>query len=272
MKINQEILKEIYKKRPENSRKGDFGKLLVVGGSKEYTGAPALVALAAFRSGCDLVSVCAPRRAADIVASFSPNLITYPLQGDYLDREHFKTIEKIQSDAIVFGNGLGENSQKLCQEMFKIKKPCVVDGDALKFIERKLSSNFVLTSHAGEFAIMTQEKVPEDLESRKELLKEYAKGTDCVVLLKGHIDLISDGKEVWENHTGNPYMTKAGTGDVLAGICGALLARGIKPLKAACASAFISGSAGDLAAKKFGESLLATDVLEEIGNVINPNI
>ena len=196
MKITQEILKEVYKKRPENSRKGNFGKLLVVGGSKEYTGAPALVGLAALKSGCDLVSVVAPKRAADIVASFSPNLITYPLQGDYLDREHFKTIEKIQADAIVFGNGLGKNSQKLCQEMFKIKKSCIVDGDALKFIDRKLSPNFVLTPHAGEFGLMTGEKIPENLEERKNLLKEYVKGTNCDVLLKGHINLISDGIDV----------------------------------------------------------------------------
>src|SRR3989338_5914330 len=147
MKPSPDLLKQIYRRRPENSRKGDFGKLLVVGGSREYAGAPALVGLAALKAGCDLVSVASPKRAADIVASFSPNLITYPLQGDYLDREHFKTIEKIQADAIVFGNGLGKNSQKLCQEMFKIKKSCILDGDALKFIDRKLSPNFVLTPH-----------------------------------------------------------------------------------------------------------------------------
>ena len=269
LKTSGDLVKNIYKKRLENSRKGNFGKLLVIGGSKEYTGAPALVGLTALKAGCDLVSVVTPKRAADIIASFSPNLITYPLKGDYLDREHFKPIEKIQADAIVFGNGLGENSQKLCQEMWKIKKPCVVDGDALKFIDRKLSPNFVLTPHAGEFGLMTGEKVPDNLEERKNFLKEYSGGVNCIVLLKGHIDLISDGKEVWENHTGNPYMTKAGTGDVLAGICGALMSRGIKPLEAAKAAAFISGSAGDLAAKKFGESLLATDVLEEIKNVIN---
>ena len=269
MKTSLELLNQIYKKRPENSHKGDFGKLLVVGGSREYTGAPALVGLAALKSGCDLVYVASPKRAADIVASFSPNLITYPLQGEHLDREHFKAIEKIQANAIVFGNGLGINSQKLCESMWKTKKPCVVDGDALKFIERKLNRNFVLTPHAGEFGIMTGEKVSEDLESRKDLLKEYAKGAGCIVLLKGHVDLISDGKEVWENRTGNPYMTKAGTGDVLAGICGAFLARGVGPFEATKAATFISGAAGDLAAKKFGESLLATDILEEIKNIIN---
>ncbi|MBI4163228.1 MAG: NAD(P)H-hydrate dehydratase [Candidatus Aenigmarchaeota archaeon] len=263
------VLKEAYKKRQPWSRKGNFGKLLVVGGSKTYTGAPSIVGLAAMKSGCDLVYIEAPQRAADVSASFSPNLITCPLKGDFLTNKHFKEIQKISSDAVVFGNGLGEKSGGLCKLMWKIKKPCVIDGDALKCLPPKLGKNFVLTPHAGEFSIITGRKTPVNLESRKTLVKEYAKRLNCTILLKGHVDIISDGSDVSLNKTGNPYMTKGGTGDVLAGICGAILARGIQPYKAACAAAYISGAAGDLAVKKYGESLLATDVIEEIKNVIN---
>ncbi len=263
------LLKEAYKKRDSWSHKGNFGKLLVVGGSKEYTGTSSLVGLSALKAGCDLVYIAAPERAADISASFSPNFITYPFKGDFLTSKHFKEIQKIGSDAIVFGNGLGEKSASLCKLMWKTKKYCVVDGDALKFLPSKLGKNFVLTPHAGEFSIITGKKIPVNLESRKSLVKEYAKKLSCAILLKGHIDIISDGSNVFLNKTGNPYMTKGGTGDVLAGICGAILTRGIEPYKAACLGAYISGAAGDLAAKKFGESMLATDVIEEIKNVIN---
>ena len=263
------VLREAYKKRDPWSHKGDFGKVLVVGGSKEYTGAVALVGLAALKSGTDLTYIAAPERAANISASFSPNLITVPLNGDYLTSKHFREIQEIESDAIVFGNGLGTRSASFCKLMWKTKKPCVIDGDALKFLPEKLGKNFVITPHAGEFEILSREKVPQKTEARKRLVKKYAIKLNCTILLKGHIDIISDGKRVFENRTGNPYMTKGGTGDVLAGICGALLARGLEPFKAGCLAAYISGSAGDLAAKKYGESLLATDVIEEIKNVIN---
>ena len=283
MKDSKILLKNIYKKRPEWSHKGDFGKVLVIGGSKKYTGAPRLVALAAFASGADLVAVAAPRRAADI-AAISPEIITYPLEGDYLSEKDFKYIEKLlgKFDSVVFGNGLGEKSKKLCQSMWKIKKPCVVDGDALKFVDRKLGPNFLLTPHAGEFAILSGEMVSINLEERKKLVKEYAEKFGCTILLKGHIDIISDGKQVLENRTGSPYMTKAGTGDVLAGICGALLARkifrgvwayNISPsILAAEVGAYISGKAGELASKEKGESLLAKDVIGKIKEVVNVNL
>ncbi len=263
------ILKEVYKKRNSWSHKGDFGKILVVGGSKQYTGTPVLVGLAALKSGCDLVYIAAPKRAADIAASFSPNLITCPLEGDFLTSKHFKEIVNFDSDAIIFGNGLGEKSSSLCKLMWKTKKSSVVDGDALKFLPNKLGKNFVLTPHAGEFEILSGKQVSENIQERKQLVKTYAKKLNCTILLKGHIDIISDGIRAFENKTGNPYMTKGGTGDVLAGICGALLARNIQPFTAACLAAYISGAAGDLATKKFGESLVATDVIEEIKRVIN---
>lgn len=275
--VEGSILKEIYRERPKWSHKGDFGKLLVIGGSKRYTGAPALVAysaIASLRAGADLVLVAAPKRAADIIASFSPNLITEPLEGDFVSMKHSKTLDYLMRkfDAVSIGSGLGiekETEGFVKKFVGKIKKPCVIDADAIKVLKKKrLGGNFVLTPHAYEFYHISGEKPKHDIMGRAKVVEKFAKKIGATILLKGAVDIISDGKQTAMNKTGNPYMTTGGTGDVLAGICGGLLAQGISPFKAACASAYITGKAGDLAAKDKGPGLLATDIIEKIPEVI----
>ena len=275
--VDSSILQEVYKKRPEWSHKGDFGKLLVIGGSKTYTGAPALIAYAAIaslRAGADLVLVAAPERAADIVAKFSPNLITEPFEGECFGTKHLKKITELvkKFDAVSIGSGLGtakETAEFVKKFLRKVKKPCVVDADAIKAMGKgKLGPNFVLTPHAYEFYHMSGEKPKFDLLTRAKLVKKYAKRMNSTILLKGAVDIISDGKQTAMNKTGNPFMTTGGTGDVLAGVCGGLLARRVPPFKAACAAAYITGKAGDYAAEEKGEGLLATDVIEKIPEVI----
>ncbi|MEM7819227.1 MAG: NAD(P)H-hydrate dehydratase [Candidatus Aenigmatarchaeota archaeon] len=276
MLITKDILKKIYKKRNVWSHKGNFGKLLIVGGSKLYSGSPTLAALAAYRSGCDLVTIMAPERAANIIATFSPDLITYPLKGDYLNKNHLKEIFSLAKnyDAIVIGGGLCKNKETIFSVnkiLKRISIPIVVDADAIYAIKNKLDKNFVLTPHAHEFFVLSGIKLKNNINYMKKIVKDTAKKFECVILLKSHVDIISDGKKVALNKTGNPFMTKGGTGDTLAGICGALLARKINPYYAACASAYINGKAGDLAAKKYGESMLASDLLNEIKDVIKRN-
>ncbi len=272
--VTKKLIKDIYIERPKWSYKGNFGKLLVIGGSRKYSGAPALVGLSALKSGVDLAVVAAPRRSADIIAGFSPNLITEPLEGDSISDGHMQYLLDISrhSNAIVMGSGMGlsdETKDFVLNFIDKIKNPCVLDADALKIIKkRKLNKQFVLTPHAHEFYIMTDEKPVENIKKRAKMVRDFAKEIDAVVLLKGNTDVISDGKETAINVTGNPYMTKGGTGDVLSGIIGALLARGVDTFDAATAGAYISGTAGDLAAKKYGDGLLATDVIEMIPSVI----
>ncbi|MCD6590377.1 MAG: NAD(P)H-hydrate dehydratase [Candidatus Aenigmarchaeota archaeon] len=275
--VDSSILSNIYKKRPKWSHKGDFGKLLIIGGSKVYTGAPALAAysaIAALRSGADIAYVIAPRRAADVIASFSPNLIAEPVGGEYFTKGHLKHVLEVSKkfDAISIGSGLGmrkETQDFVLKFLGKVKKPCVIDADAIKALKkRRLGKNFVLTPHSYEFYAFSGEKPTYDILNRAKMVKKFAKRLDATILLKGAIDIISDGSKVATNKTGNPYMTTGGTGDVLTGVCGGLLAQGVLPFEAACASAYITGKAGDFAAKEKGPGLLATDIIEKIPYVI----
>lgn len=271
------LIKDIFGKRAKDSRKGDYGRLLVVGGSRIYTGAPALSALAALNTGCDIAVVAAPCRAADVVASFSPALITVPLDGDYLRTDHVGSLIRYseRSDVVVIGPGLTRETvvlRAVVDFMNRVNIPCVVDADAIyaysEYGKKMTAERCIVTAHRGEFLALTGV----DLSLKKDIAKEVeaaAKKFGAVILLKGHEDVISDGKRTVVNETGNPYMTKGGTGDVLAGICGALLARGVSAFDAAVAGAYISGAAGDAAAKMHGESLLATDVIAEIAGIVN---
>ncbi len=274
--VDSSVLKEVYKERPMWSHKGDFGKLLIIGGSKIYTGSPALVAygaMAALHAGADLVMVAAPSRPADIAAKFSPNLITEPFEGDFFTSKHVKRALELakKHDAVAIGPGLGtekETHRFVVKFLEGVRKPCVVDADALKALQKKkLLDKFLLTPHLYEFYYMTGEKPKNDVLGRAETVKKYARKTGSTILLKGAIDIISDGKQTAMNRTGNPYMTVGGTGDVLTGICGALLAQKVPPFRAACAAAYMNGRAGDLAAKE-KRPLVATDVIGKIPEVL----
>jgi NAD(P)H-hydrate epimerase len=273
--VKQSILKQIYKPRPDWCHKGDFGHLLVIGGSRKYSGSPAFNALAAYRSGVDLVTVAAPRRAADIIASFSPDLITHPLDGDYFDDSHLKEVLELakSANAVVVGGGLERYKSTLIavrKFLKKIELPCVIDADAIHAIKKKsiIKRNFVITPHSNEFFVLTGIQPETDIERRVAMVKNVATQLGCVIVLKGHIDVISDGMRTAINKTGNPYMTVGGTGDTLTGICGALLARGVDPFDASCAACFINGMAGDLAARRYDEGLMASDLIDEIPNVL----
>ena len=271
-------LRKIYKKREKEVHKYNFGSLLVIGGSKIYSGSPIFNALAALRSGVDLVEIAAPLRAANIIASFSPDLITHSLKGEFLKREHLKQIYKILENktGFVIGGGLGREKEtfKAVQKFLsEAKLPGIIDADAIYAVAEKpeivREKNFVLTPHAYEFFILSGERVLDDLERRKNKVIKVAIELKTTILLKGNIDIISDGNKIYLNKTGTPYLTKGGTGDTLAGICGALLARKVNCFESACCAAYINGRAGELASKKFKESFLASDLLNEIPRVIN---
>jgi NAD(P)H-hydrate epimerase len=277
MQVNKSILKKIYKKRKSWAHKYDFGHLLVIGGSKHYSGSPAFNALAALRAGVDLVTIVAPERAANIIASFKPDLIAYPLKGDYINKKHLSKLLEFTKNktAVVIGGGMcrrKETFETITTYLKKIKIPCVVDADAIHAIARNKNvvrgKNLVLTPHSYEFYVLSGIEVSTNLDERIRTVKEVANKFKTTILLKGHVDIISDGNKVAVNKTGCPYMTAGGMGDTLAGICGALLARGISCFDAACAAAYINGKAGELAAKKYGESTIASDLIEEISSII----
>lgn len=290
IEVTKDILKDIYKGRPKNSKKYDFGNLLVIGGSDFYSGSPALSSLAAFKSGVDMVKIIAPRRAADIIASFSPILAAYPLEGTHLNGKHLSILLSLTEaakevsrgkTAVVIGGGIGrsdETQEAILKYLSEISVPAVIDADAFYALGEKpelalkilkAGKNFLLTPHIYEFFILTKREISKLSEEEKiKAVQEEAEHFKATILLKGPTDIISNGEETALNRTGTPYMSKGGTGDTLAGICGALLSRGISPFKAAQAAAYINGIAGELAGKKLQESLTAIDVIDEIPNVL----
>jgi len=276
VEIRKGILKKIYKKHKPWSHKYDFGHLLIIGGSKLYSGSPVLAAMAALRTGVDLVTIIAPERAANIAASFSPDLVTYPLKGDYLSRHHLRDLFKFTKGktAVVIGGGLWRIQPVLDTVVEYIKRvnlPCVVDADAIHAIAKSKKINLkncVITPHEHEFFVMSGARPTTQLDKRIAEVKKVAGEMKTIILLKGNVDIISDGHNVAINRTGNPYMTVGGTGDTLAGICGSLLAQGVNCYTAAYAAAYINGRAGDIAAKHLRQSLVATDLIGAIPKVL----
>jgi hydroxyethylthiazole kinase-like uncharacterized protein yjeF len=268
------------KPRPLKSHKGDFGRLLVIGGNEAFSGAPALVALAALRTGVDLTYVAAPAKTAHAISSMSPNLITMKLDGEHLNLGNVVALEtEIEiANAVVLGPGLGlhtetkESVKVIIEAVEKAKKPLLLDADGVKaFAEfrRPLNIPSVLTPHAGEYAILTGEKLPENFNDRVSEVQKTAAELSAVILLKGPADIISDGKGFRLNLTGNPGMTVGGTGDVLSGVVGAFLAQQVDPFEAAVAGAFVNGAAGDFVFEEKGYHMVSTDLLEWIPSVLN---
>jgi hydroxyethylthiazole kinase-like uncharacterized protein yjeF len=247
--------------RRENSHKGDYGRLLVLGGSREYIGTPTLVAQAALKAGVDLVTVCVPQYVADKM-QFDPNLIVYPLKSrDYVTVDDVKDVLGLKYDAMVFGNGLGRESREAVKYLMEnIDRPVVVDADALSLADKSwINENMVLTPHGVEY---------ERLFGGSGDVQGEARETSAVIVVKGKVDTITDGVETRLNKTGNPNMTVGGTGDVLAGVTGALLAQTGDRMAAACAGAYLTGLAGDLASEEWGVSMTATDVINAIPRAI----
>lgn len=268
-------------RRSLDAHKGQFGRLLVIGGSEMFTGAPTLVALAAYRTGTDLAFVAAPENAAQAISSISPNLITIKLPGENLATEHLHILhEQLEkASAVAVGPGLGLSKKtvsavrKIVEFTQKEKKPLLLDADGLKALgvvkRRIFDSPTVVTPHGGEFQAISGKGLSKDLNTRVSEVSNFASKSGAVVLLKGHTDVISDGVRTKLNNTGNPGMTVGGTGDVLSGIVAGLMAQGIDAFSAAVAGAFVNGAAGDLAQEQYGYHLTATDLIEHIPKVMN---
>jgi NAD(P)H-hydrate epimerase len=272
-------LKALYPKRNTNSHKGDFGYVLIVAGSKMYSGSPIFNAMAALRSGADLVTVVGHKRAMDIASGFSPDIITWPLEGE-LHLSDFAQIREMSKkfDVVVMGGGLSrtrETYDAICEIVENLDLPMVLDAEAIRAIGTKTeiikNKGIILTPNVPEFEILTGEMVAESLEERKAQVQGWAKYFGVVIALKGAPDIISNGKIVAINGNGNSFMTKGGFGDTLSGICGALVARQDDLFLAAQAACYLNGKAGDLATKKFGEGLLASDILDYIPEAIRKN-
>ncbi len=174
--------------------------------------------------------------------------------------------------AVVIGGGVGrsdETQETVLEFLSQVNCPAVIDADAIHALAKKpevvSDQPCLITPHFYEFYTLTKIDISKILEAdRPEIVRQEAKKLNVVILLKGKTDIISDGKEIALNKTGSPYIAKGGCGDTLAGICGALMARGLDAFTAGQAGAFINGLAGEIAAKKFKDSLIATDLIDAI--------
>jgi len=258
--------------RDENSHKGDNGDILVIGGGP-FTGAPALTAQAALRAGADLAKVSCPTSVAHEVQGYSENLILYPMQGTELEPGHVGPVMEYaaEHDVLVLGPGLGASEQTLEAAEAIIESysgTAVVDADALQAVPRvETEATLICTPHQGELVKMGG-RTSENREERCELVAEFARGIGQTMLVKGPYDVISDGETTRMNRTGNPGMTVGGTGDVLAGVTGALAATQ-DPMHAAAMAAYVTGRAGDIVAEEHGDGLVATDLLDAIPQAIS---
>jgi hydroxyethylthiazole kinase-like uncharacterized protein yjeF len=264
--ITKSILK--MKKRDPNARKGFFGKTLVIGGEENFVGAPAMAASAAvtvLRSGADLVAVAAPAKVSWAINCISPDIITKKIPCSYFKKKHAAQIIRMakEFDVVLIGPGLGrhkdtlEFARKIARE---IKKPKVIDADALKAIRIQEVSNAILTPHKREFEILLKNSRIKEKDLRKKI-------GNNIILLKGPVDRIISKKRVAFNKTGNAVMTKAGTGDVLAGLCAGFAAQRIDLFKAACMGAYLNGKVGDYLLKKKGRTFIASDLIYNIHKV-----
>lgn len=246
--------------RGRKAHKGAGGEVLVIGGGP-YQGAPYLAGLGALRAGADIVRIASP------VFEPIPDLIFERLEGKRIGMEHTERLIALaeKADVVVCGNGLGTESHEVVTAIAPYCKKAVFDADALRFPLPIARGETIYTPHAGEFTRITGITLPDDTPGRARAAgKAGIRGT---IILKGHTDIITDGTRVRFNRTGDPAMTVGGTGDVLAGIAGALLCH-LPAFEAACIAAYVNGRAGSAAVAERGGGILASDLVDKIPSVL----
>ncbi len=273
---------QLLKRKPD-THKGDYGHVLIVGGSRGLSGAVCLSAKAALRSGAGLVTVGVPKSLNDIFEIKLTEAMSLPLAEEEgaLSQEAFSNIKSFlkKIDLIVLGPGagLGISTRKLIIRIIKeIDKPMVVDADALtalalnpEVLLKRKTKTLVLTPHLGEFSRLVKLDVGKIKKKRKELVKKFALRYNLTLILKGSSTLVSDGRRIFENNTGNPGMATAGSGDVLSGIIAGLLSQGVDQFKAAKVGVYLHGLAGDFALRdKTQNCLIASDIIEYLPSTI----
>lgn len=272
--LDHKAVLDILPDRNPWAHKGDFGRILLLCGSQGYTGAAALAAMGALRSGAGLVYLGVPESIYAIEAVKLTEPVVFPLP-DEDGKLSVNAVADIQNmltkmDAVLIGPGLGQSKGTLAALKIVLREftgPVVVDADGInllakhKYLLRGRTAPTVITPHDGEFVRIAGQLGQDRALSATALSKELG----SIVVLKGHETLITDGEQCYRNGTGNPGMAVGGSGDVLAGILVSLLGQGIEPVKAAAAAVWLHGAAGDLCAERMGQyGMLPSDMLEEL--------
>jgi NAD(P)H-hydrate epimerase len=269
--------------RPPDSNKGTFGRVLVVAGSRGMSGAATLCASAALRGGAGLVRLAVPQGILPIVATANPCYLTAPLSedGNGLLAEAAESelyALAAANDVVALGPGLGRSpaiGRLVAALVSRVTAPLVLDADGLNALEgqtevlRQRTGPLIATPHPGEFARLTGRDVGTVQAQRQVLAVRFASDHGIVLVLKGHGTVVTDGRRVYHNSTGNPGMATGGTGDVLTGLVAALLGQGLEGFAAAQLGVYLHGLAGDLARDDLGEvSLIALDLLDYLPRVL----
>ncbi len=271
-RLNRRQILRLLPDRKPDSHKGDFGRILLLCGSVGYTGSAALAAMGALRSGAGLVYLGVPKSIYQIEAVKLTEAMVFPLpeKDGMLSEDAVPEILKRlpQMDAVVIGSGLGQSQGTglvVRSVLENAMCPVVVDADGINVLKlhkdvlRERHAPTILTPHPGEFRRI----YPQELKNRFNDAVAFAKEYGCILLLKGHRTIITDGECAFENPNGNAGMATGGSGDVLSGMIGALIGQGISPLQAAACGAWLHGAAGDVCSKKLGMyGMLPSDMLE----------
>lgn len=270
-------LKRLLPRRRRDSHKGDYGRILLLCGSRGYTGAAALAVRGALRCGAGLVYLGVPESIYAIEAVKLDEAVVLPLpdENGMLSADACGQIQPLLSrmDAVLFGcgSGIGTGTETVLRFLLQNAScPLVLDADGITLASRHKdelrgrTSPTILTPHDGEFARL----MPKDAD-RLTQTEDLARELGCVIVRKGHRSLICGDGEPFENHTGNPGMATGGSGDVLAGIITSLLGQKLSPMDAASVGVWLHGRAGDLCADRIGEyGLLPGDLVEELPRLL----
>lgn len=278
-RLNPIVIKNFIPPRKQSSRKGDNGKILVIGGSYLYHGAPILSSLAALRAGSDLVYTCVPKINVVSTRAYSPNLIVIPLVDAKLTRGAVRKLVGVipkELDAATIGMGLGvqdrEALKMLVKDLLDRTVMLSLDASALlpELLPEIMDKQVTVTPHAGEFKRLFGELPPVNIKQRTTMVQKHARANGVTVLLKGQTDIVSDGTQTFLNPKNLASMTVGGTGDVLSGLVAAMLSKNRRPVEAASAAVFVNGRAGALAQKKNGLHIVATDLVDLIPMAMKP--
>lgn len=276
--VTPKLVRQLMPPRPSSSRKGDNGIVLVAGGSRFYHGAPVLASMAALRSGTDLVYTAVPRSIITAVRSFSPAIIALPLPDDKLtvgSANRLAAMLPKRADAAAIGMGMSIEPEAIVALIKKLKEAgtkTLLDASALipQVLDEISNTGSVVTPHAGEYKRLFGREPGTTKEEMTSNVRKQAKEYGITIALKGWLNVISDGEQTAAVKRSTPAMTVGGTGDVLSGLAAGLLAKMMKPIDAALVAVYLNGLAGNLAFKRAGLHIVATDLLDSLPAAIKP--
>lgn len=276
IRINESVIKKNTIPRKISSRKGDNGIVLVVGGSRIYHGAPILASIAALRVGTDLVYTAVPKSNVNVTRTASPNLIVLPLSDERLTvGSSFKLIKSMPKRVNSAAIGMGLNIAKkealstLIRKLLENETKLVLDASTLipEILPIITNTQSIITPHGGEYMRIFSTELKEKLEDQIEEVVKMSKEHGVTIILKGWNNIISDGKQVAVIERSTPAMTVGGTGDVLAGLVGGLFCK-MDSFNASCSGVYFNGKAAELAYNKVGLHMMATDLLENLPEIM----